>query len=203
METSPTTKEITAALLAFHDKALTIGKNSENPAFKSGPRGSASKYASLAHIMGGIAAPLAECGMCYVQFPDGDALTTRLLHKSGEWMQASLTMRPTVNTPQAHGSAITYAKRYALVAILGLRIDGDDDGIAASAPPAAAPIRSPNELLIKAVKEGLLTAKSMIALKEIWESLEPGEQNAVKSDATAARVRIAHEVLQGANTPVG
>ena len=200
METSPTTKEITAALLAFHDKALTIGKNSENPAFKSGPRGSASKYASLAHIMGGIAAPLAECGMCYVQFPDGDALTTRLLHKSGEWMQASLTMRPTVNTPQAHGSAITYAKRYALVAILGLRIDGDDDGNAASAPPTAAPAALINEAVVTAARKRMAAARSVVELKEIWESLEPAEQGALKVDASAARSRIAHEVLQAATS---
>ncbi|GAB2866219.1 ERF family protein [Hymenobacter ruber] len=136
METSATTTEITAALLCFHQKALVIGKNSQNPAFKSGPNGSASKYASLAHILEGIAAPLGECGLGFVQFPDGDGLTTRLLHKSGEWMQASMTMRPVQNTPQALGSAITYSKRQSLVAILGLRIDGDDDGNAASAAPA-------------------------------------------------------------------
>ena len=202
METSTTTTDITAALLSFHEKALIIGKNSENPAFKSGPRGSASKYASLAHIMGGIAAPLADCGLCYVQFPDGDALTTRLMHKSGEWMQASLTMRPTQNTPQAHGSAITYAKRYALVAILGLRIDGDDDGNAASAPAPAAPVAAPNELLIKAVKEGLLTAKSMVALKEIWDSLAENEQTAIRPDFTTARTRIASGTIKAANTPL-
>ena len=200
METSTTTTDITAALLAFHEKALVIGKNSSNPAFKSGPQGSASKYASLAHILEGIAGPLGECGLGFVQFPDGDGLTTRLLHKSGEWMQASLTMRPTQNTPQAHGSAITYAKRYALVAILGLRIDGDDDGNAASAP-APAP-RPAHELLTNAARILMGSATSKVELKEIWESLEAPEQNAVKADASAARARIDAAILHDASAKV-
>ena len=169
METSPTTTDITAALLSFHKLALVIGKNSENPAFKSGPRGSASKYASLAHILEGIATPLADCGLGFVQFPDGDGLTTRLLHKSGEWMQASLIMRPAQTTPQAHGSAITYAKRYALVAILGLRIDGDDDGNAASAPAPVTVDRAPVDKAI--AKARMEKATSVAELREVWEAL--------------------------------
>ena len=144
MLTSETTTELIGALLTFQKKALTIGKDSENPAFKHGQK--ASKYASLANILEGIAGPLNECGLCFVQFPDGEGLTTRLMHNSGQWMEASITMRPTQNTPQAQGSAITYARRYALLAILGLRIDGDDDGNAASAPPPALSVGTKSEL---------------------------------------------------------
>jgi hypothetical protein len=196
METSPSTTEITAALLSFHEKALVIGKNSQNPAFKSGPNGGASKYASLAHILEGIAGPLGECGLGFVQFPDGDGLTTRLLHKSGEWMQASLTMRPTQNTPQAHGSAITYAKRYALVAILGLRIDGDDDGNAASAVPSY----SAKQLHGWATQ--FAEAKSKIEVREIWNSLPAEVQPLLKQHSLEAAARIDAAILQAAGTAV-
>lgn len=189
METSLTTTDITAALLAFHQKAIVIGKNSSNPAFKSGPNNGPSKYAGLAHILEGIAGPLGECGLGFVQFPDGDGLTTRLLHKSGEWMQASLTMRPTQNTPQAHGSAITYAKRYALVAILGLRIDGDDDGNAASAAPAY----SAKQLSGWADKFAAATSK--IELREIWDGLPAEVQPLLKQHSISAAARIAAAVL--------
>ena len=181
METSLTTTEITAALLAFHQQARVIGKDAENPAFKSGPRGSASKYASLANILEGIATPLATCGLGFVQFPDGDGLTTRLLHKSGEWMQASLTMRPTQNTPQAHGSAITYAKRYALVAILGLRIDGDDDGNAASAPPPALSVATRAELKNALGHPAVPEAGRVAGLKKLDSMSEADGQKALRT----------------------
>lgn len=199
METSPDTKEITAAVLAFHARALVIGKDSENPTFKSGPRGSASKYASLAHILEGIAGPLAECGLGFVQFPDGESLTTRLLHRSGEWMQASVTMRPTQNTPQAHGSAITYARRYALVAILGLRIDGDDDGNAASAPAPPAP--SAAEAL-EAGRQRLQAARSLVELKEAWGQLPKFVADALKADKDVAKARIEVAIAHAAATPL-
>ena len=195
METSTTTAAITAALLSFHEKALVIGKNSSNPAFKSGPNNGPSKYASLAHILEGIASPLAECGLGFVQFPDGDGLTTRLLHKSGEWMQASLTMRPTQNTPQAHGSAITYAKRYALVAILGLRIDGDDDGNAASAAP------SYSSKQLHGWADQFAAATSKIELREIWNGLPAEVQPLLKPQSVAAAARIEAAILQAAGTP--
>jgi hypothetical protein len=64
------------------------------------------------------------------QFPDGNALTTIILHAdSGEWMESSYVMPVAKqNDPQAMGSAMTYARRYALGSILNLNIDDDDDG---------------------------------------------------------------------------
>jgi len=64
------------------------------------------------------------------QFPDGDALTTIIVHsESGEWMESSYVMPVAKqNDPQAMGSAMTYARRYALGSILNLNIDDDDDG---------------------------------------------------------------------------
>jgi hypothetical protein len=55
------------------------------------------------------------------------------MHTSGEYFQAEFEIAPAKNDPQGVGSAITYQKRYALAAVLGLKIqDEDDDGNAAS-----------------------------------------------------------------------
>jgi len=56
---------------------------------------------------------------------------TSLLHSSGQWMRSSLLVQPKDDTPQAMGSALTYARRYALTAIVGVA-QVDDDGNAAS-----------------------------------------------------------------------
>lgn len=132
MERSTEIMKIGAALMVFHDAVQKITKDAKNPAFKRG--NNVSKYASLSNIQDAIAHPLKEAGLVYTQLPDMDnTLVTLLMHPaSGEYLQATYSMNPISTTPQATGSAITYAKRYALVAILGLNIDEDDDGNAAS-----------------------------------------------------------------------
>jgi hypothetical protein len=73
--------------------------------------------------------PLVDNGLSFVQFPRGKyGLETMLMHTSGEWLSQSYEMEPTKRDPQGAGSVITYQRRYALGAILGLNIDVDDDG---------------------------------------------------------------------------
>lgn len=123
MEKSDSIKNLAAALITFQIKVGAINKNAENPFFKS-------KYASLSNIQEIITLPLSECGLAYMQFPDGQyGLTTIIIHAdSGEWVQSTYTMKPVKDDPQGAGSVITYQKRYAIVAALGLNIDDDDDG---------------------------------------------------------------------------
>jgi hypothetical protein len=126
MVTSDSIKSISTALVGFHKEVGKIDKDAKNPFFKS-------KYASLSNILEGIALPLANNGLCIVQFPEGDTgLTTRIVHISGEWMEATYNMKSVKDTPQDRGSAITYQRRYAVGAILSLNIDDDDDANAAS-----------------------------------------------------------------------
>lgn len=127
MEKSETIKNLAVALHTFHKEMGKVGKDSSNPFFKS-------KYASLPQIQEAIKEPLEKSGLVYSQFPDGQhGLTTILMHTdSGEWIEAKYEMTPAKNDPQGQGSAITYQRRYALGSILGLTIDEDDDGNAAS-----------------------------------------------------------------------
>lgn len=126
MEKSESIKNISIALCKFQSEVGKIKKDTTNPFFKS-------KYANLSSIIDAITQPLADNELSYVQFPSGQGgLTTLLMHSSGEWIQDTYIMRPVKNDPQSLGSIITYQRRYALGAVLGLNIDDDDDGNIAS-----------------------------------------------------------------------
>lgn len=122
------------AFVAAQKATESIKKAATNPAFRS-------KYADLAHVVEGVVPALNEAGVGVMQFPsfNGDlvGVTTTLLHESGASVTGTLHMRPTKNDPQGVGSAITYARRYSLLAITGSAPE-DDDGNAASGPKPGA-----------------------------------------------------------------
>ena len=181
METSATTKELTIALCQFQSAQLKATKRNNNPAFKT-------KYSGINEVLEALLPTLTEVGLCFVQFPDGEALTTRLMHMSGEWMQASYALKPVQNTPQASGSALTYARRYALLAVLGLGTE-DDDGNAAS----AAPTYSSKQLRGWADQLGAATSK--IELREIWDGLPADVRPLLKQHSVDAAARVADAAL--------
>ena len=122
MKQSDSIINLASSLATFHVMVGKISKDSTNPFFKS-------KYAGLPNVLEAIHEPLKESGLVFTQFPCGDELCTTLIDvASGEFMQAGFKMLPVKNDPQAQGSAITYTRRYALVSILGLNVDDDDDG---------------------------------------------------------------------------
>jgi hypothetical protein len=118
---------LSKGLALFHIKVGTIKKDAKNPFFKS-------TYASLSNILDQIADPLAESGLIFTQLPTGEnELVSMLIHAdTGEFIQSCYSMKPVKDDPQGRGSVITYQRRYALSAILGLNIDTDDDGNAAT-----------------------------------------------------------------------
>lgn len=128
MTKSESISNLAKALSCFQSKVAIIRKTANNPFFKS-------KYAPLPEILEAITTPLHECGLTFSQMPDGESLTTILIHcESGEYLQSSYPLHPIKNDPQAFGSAITYARRYAISAILCLNVDDDDDGNKATYP---------------------------------------------------------------------
>ena len=122
MEKSQSIVNIAKALSQFQAKIGKVSKDATNPFFNS-------KYATLSNILETIKMPLLESGLSFTQFPTGqNGLTTVLMHsESGEYMQTDYFMNPLKSDPQAQGSAISYMRRYALAAVLGLNIDDDDD----------------------------------------------------------------------------
>lgn len=103
-------------------------------------------YADLAAAMAAIRPVLAKHGLAVMQPVDsgdrGPAVSTIILHRSGEQMVFGPLSMPGGSSPQGTGSAITYARRYSLLAALGLcATDDDDDGSQAqreAAPPRQA-----------------------------------------------------------------
>jgi hypothetical protein len=173
MTTSETIKEISTALVAFHREVGKISKDSVNPHFKN-------RYASLSNILEAIQEPLTKSGLSVVQFPEGqNVLTTRLIHVSGEWLEASYEMKPVKDDPQGRGSAMTYQRRYALGAILALNIDDDDDANAASTPPQKQPEKpwlnensEAFEKALKAIAEKTVTIAQIKAKYRLAKSTE-------------------------------
>lgn len=131
MNQSESITNLAGALASFHNEIGVIKHDAENPHFKS-------TYASLPNILEEIKEPMKKAGLLITQFPDGQSLVSILIHpESGEFMSAAYDLHPDRGNlnPQTMGSAITYARRYAISAILGLSIEDDDDGNKASAKP--------------------------------------------------------------------
>jgi len=132
MKTSESITKIAAALVKAQGELNAVSKDGNNPHFRS-------KYATLQNIVESTRDTLRKHGLAVVQtFSDTDgtyiSLNTTLLHESGEYISGTFSMRPSKVDPQGLGSATTYARRYALSAILGIVTDDDDDGNMASQP---------------------------------------------------------------------
>ncbi len=147
MQASDQINELAAALAKAQSEIGAARKSSENPFFHS-------KYADLAEVWETVRGPLSKNGLSVVQFPSvrpekSDAaappvgpsemrvvVTTMLLHSSGQFMADELALRCAKDDPQSVGSAITYARRYALAAAVGVAQE-DDDGNSATIPVSA------------------------------------------------------------------
>lgn len=147
MRTSESIGAIAAALALFQAEVDNPKHSADNPFFKS-------RYTPLNDVINHVRPVLAKHGLAVLQNPQSGepqvietvevengvekkvtrviqsiTVTTRLVHKSGEWIEGEpLSMPAEKITPQGAGSVITYARRYALSAILGIASEGDDDG---------------------------------------------------------------------------
>jgi len=112
-------KNIYQKIIDFQKSMPAITKTGTNPFFKS-------KYAPLEIIQKAIQKPLAEAGLGYTQEATNEGLKTTVFDSDGNTI-TSLYPAVFKGKPQEIGSAVTYAKRYSLTALLGLIIEGEDD----------------------------------------------------------------------------
>ena len=135
-------KEISSALVKAQKGFGPALKTSTNPAFRS-------KYASLENCIEAVIDSLNDNGIMLMQpthlCEDGVIIETLFLHESGEQLSAGkLHVPATKHDAQGYGSALSYARRYSLLAACGIATE-DDDGNNASKPrpapakPAVAP----------------------------------------------------------------
>ena len=135
---SPSIGELATALIAVQGELPKVKKGKVNPFFKRA-------YAGLETVMPAVLEVLSAHDLAVLQTIGGDGqggttLSTTLLHKSGEWVSDTQPLMLTKPDPQSQGSAITYGRRYAVMSLLGLVADDDDDGNAAS-PRDSAPVQ--------------------------------------------------------------
>lgn len=132
MKQSDTIANLAAAMAAAQSEMGAAIKGSSNPFFNS-------KYADLGSVIEAVKAPFAAHGLSYVQFPvsgeNSVGVTTRLMHSSGEWLEQSFFIPLGKMDAQAAGSAITYARRYALQSIAGIPAEDDDGNAATQSAP--------------------------------------------------------------------
>lgn len=126
--------ELAAALLKARAKFTPIQKNAKaNVPTKGGGKYSYS-YSTLDNLIDSVDDALAEHGILITQTTIPGYLVTQATHsESGQWIRGAFQLAvPTEGDPQKLGSAVTYARRYALSALLNIAADDDDDAQAAS-----------------------------------------------------------------------
>jgi len=124
------TQTLLEALLTFQEKAPTLQRDATNPHFNN-------RYVSLDGLTQAITPVLTTCHLVWTTMPCRDrsgapALHYELAHvPSKEKLEGTMPLMLAKDDPQGQGSALTYARRYAISAVLGLSAE-DDDGNAAS-----------------------------------------------------------------------
>ena len=157
--------ELAPALVAAQADFSAVPKGSVNPFFKS-------KYAALPDVVQHTSPVLAKHGLAVTQFiTENDTLTTMLIHKSGQYIQGTMALHLVKDDPQAQGSAVTYARRYSYMSVLGLVADDDDDGNAGSGMPTMKPKHADPAPFIEKARETVATSK---------QAPPPGKINAVE-----------------------
>lgn len=132
-------KEFAAALVKVQSQIKGAKKDSENPHFRS-------KYADLASVWDACREALITNGFGVLQhgeyYCDQWVLATTLIHESGASVRGYVPLLNGKGDMQGLGSAMSYARRYGLAAMVGVSPE-DDDGNAASEKPKAAKVEAP------------------------------------------------------------
>ena len=124
---SPKITELAEAMIQVQQALSPALKDAENSFTNS-------RYATLHSIMNACRDALLEHGIWLTQYPvsveaNQLGLVTKVVHaETGQWQYSLLTMPLPKNDPQGYGSAMTYARRYGLSALVGIVTENDDDG---------------------------------------------------------------------------
>lgn len=147
--------KIIPALIKAQGELKHATKDSANPHFRS-------KYADLATVLDTCKPVLQANGLAIthqrMSLEQGEHLVTTLWHSSGQYLQSTSRLLPTKNDPQGYGSAMTYARRYDLSALIGLASE-DDDGNAASNAPSGNVANENAKTYAKAFKSNALRSE--------------------------------------------
>lgn len=183
MQSSSEIHELAAALSLAQGELENAAKASVNPAFRS-------KYADITACLDVVRPCLSKHGLALAQgIEERDeakiAVTTRLLHKSGQWLESTLVIPLGKKDAQGVGAAATYGRRYGLAAMIGLGQEDDDGNTATGATPKKSAARSDLAAKFEAAK----TKDDIDALAKEFSRLPKEEQDRLLPMARAARTR--------------
>ena len=199
------------ALVKAQTEMGAVIKNAANPHLKS-------KYADLGSVLDACAAALHGNGFAIVQpcgkDDQGQFVETVLAHESGEQLASRVYLVIGKNDMQGYGSAVTYARRYGLMAMAGIAPE-DDDGTAAVVaaprqeqqrdPVRQEPQRQQGPSAIDTACDSLARADTLDRLAAIWGDLPrsvQGEQRVIAAkDAAKSRLAKPAADLGGGDTP--
>lgn len=185
-------KQIAAAFIKAKKAFAPAIKNASNPHFRS-------KYADLAACIEAVDEPFLNAGIAMYQetFEDATGVTveTVLLHESGESMRCGkLHVPASKQDPQGYGSALTYARRYSLMAACGIAPE-DDDGNAATKQTQAKPKN--NVLDDAAAIAAMRSAPDVQTLNKYYQSAMERASNE-QAQTLEAAYAVAKDVLEKA-----
>ena len=183
-----------AIAIAFVKAKRAFGpalKDKNNPAFRS-------KYADLGACIEAVDSALLENGIALIQETSEDltgvTIETVLLHESGEMIRGGRLHVPAAKQdPQGYGSALTYARRYSLMATCGIAPEDDDGNAAAQAMRQRGPALPEDE--IAAMLAGIANAKTVADAKS---AAEAAHEIAAHDPAALARINVAVEAKRAA-----
>lgn len=160
-------KNIAAALVKSQKAFGPALKSSTNPHFKS-------RYADLAACVEAVIDSLNANGIALIQQThecnDGVIVETVFVHESGETYSAGKLHVPAAkHDPQGYGSALTYARRYSLMAAAGIAPEDDDGNAASKKPVVKVPIDDAKANKLADLLAAMETAKDEDALKEAYK----------------------------------
>lgn len=199
--TSESLNELATALAQAQGEIKDATKDSINPHLKS-------KYADLAEVLQTARPVLSKYGLSVIQgveYAENRVIvTTRLMHKSGQWVDSALAIPVGKQDAQGVGAATTYGRRYGLAAMVGMSQD-DDDGESIKQAKKASSTVKPSQYCdsdlsdtvvakltdafnaVTADTDGVAKLKALTAE---YTALTPMEQNRVLPAAKAARTRL-------------
>lgn len=183
MNTSENINELATALAAAQGELEDAGRDKKGYGYS---------YADLAQVLQLARPVLSKHGLSVIQMPHnedgGIALTTRLCHSSGQWIEDTLVLPAEqgkgMSVAQSIGSVITYGRRYTLTAMVGITQE-DNDAAMKDAKPIPMPTKTYEkeaQALRTAAEGGIesmqavwtkLTAPQKQALNDLKEELKP------------------------------
>jgi hypothetical protein len=159
--------QIYKALIAAQKRIGNVTKSAENSFFKDA-RGKPSKFVDLATLNDAVFPALHENGLTLIQrlvdTDSGTAVSTQIFHESGETLPESFypVVTKDKSDPQKFGGGVTYARRYSIMAYLGIAAEDDDGNLAAKEPEKP---KSVKPALARKLKDtGVDTAEKFQAL---------------------------------------